>query len=224
MHIIRFIFYKGGSLQGDFSIKPSERVNSLVCISVRIKVNEWINKTTPNTQWSLSVFCSLPPPSISPSCQPSFTADSEICLSPRPALSPSHAALVPDIKWPLNPPRSAQVPTSSFEQPPALPRLAPHGDARHLPVWERRRSWTLCPSVSGSYWPVTPSSTYYSVQGERRREKTSRGKTSEHEREREVRKHFHGFQMLYCLCQIAPQIHVTGFIHQCLRCNHYHII
>ncbi len=138
MHIIRFIFYKGGSLQGDFSIKPSERVNSLVCISVRIKVNEWINKTTPNTQWSLSVFCSLPPPpSISPSCQPSFTADSEICLSPRPALSPSHAALVPDIKWPLNPPRSAQVPTSSFEQPPALPRLAPHGDARHLPVWER---------------------------------------------------------------------------------------
>lgn len=46
----------------------------------------------------------------------------------------------------------------------------------------------LCPSVSGSYWPVTPSSTYYSVQGERRIEKTSRGKTSEWERE--VRKTF----------------------------------
>ncbi len=88
------------------------------------------------------------------------------------------------------PPRSAQVPTSSFEQPPALPRLAPHG-AHDICLSERgRRSWTLCPSVSGSYWPVTPSSTYYSVQGERRREKTSRGKTSEHEREREVRKTF----------------------------------
>lgn len=161
------------------------------------------------------------PPSISPSCQPSFTADCEIC----PALSPSHAALVPDIKWPLNPPRSAQVPTSSFEQPPALPRLAPHGDARHLPVWEGGVRGPLCPSVSGSYWPVTPSSTYYSVQGERRRGKKWVGGKRVSEREREkCGKHFHGFQMLYCLCQIAPQIHVTGFIHQCLRCNHYHII
>lgn len=44
----------------------------------------------------------------------------------------------------------------------------------------------LCPSVSGSYWPVTPSSTYYSVQGEKK--KKSRGKTRE--REREVRKTF----------------------------------
>lgn len=87
-----------------------------------------------------------------------------------------------------------------------------------------RRSWTLCPSVSGSYWPVTPSSTYYSVQGERREKKRVGGKrASEREREK-CGKHFHGFQTLYCLCQIAPQIHVTGFIHQCLRCNHYHII
>lgn len=55
------------------------------------------------------------------------------------------------------------------------------------------------------------------------RKKKSQGKMREREREK-CGKHFHGFQMLYCLCQIAPQIHVTGFIHQCLRCNHYHII
>ncbi len=78
----------------------------------------------------------------------------------------------------------------------------------------------LCPSVSGSYWPASAPLLFSTSE----RKKMSRGE-NERAREREkCGKHFHGFQMLYCLCQIAPQIHVTGFIHQCLRCNHYHII
>lgn len=85
-----------------------------------------------------------------------------------------------------------------------------------------RRSRANRPSVSRSYWPVTSSASYYSVQGERKREEMSRGKMRE--RERECGKHFHRFLALHCLCQIAPQMHVTGFIHQCLFCNRYHII
>ncbi len=205
MHIIRFIFYKGGSLQGDFSIKPSERVNSLVCISVRIKVNEWINKTTPNTQWSLSVFCSLPPPRPSrPPASPVLqqTARSAFLHArlflhhtlPLCRTSNDHSTPRGALKFP--PPHLSSRPLS-----PGSLRTGTHD----ICLSERgRRSWTLCPSVSGSYWPVTPSSTYYSVQGERRREKNESGENERaRERERSAENIFMDFRC-FIVCARLP--------------------
>lgn len=51
----------------------------------------------------------------------------------------------------------------------------------------------LCPSVSGSYWPVTPSSTYYSVQGE----------SGENERERSAENIFMDFRC-FIVCARLP--------------------
>lgn len=58
----------------------------------------------------------------------------------------------------------------------------------------------LCPSVSGSYWPVTPSSTYYSVQGEKKKRV---GGKRERERERSAENIFMDFRC-FIVCARLP--------------------
>lgn len=55
----------------------------------------------------------------------------------------------------------------------------------------------LCPSVSGSYWPVTPSSTYYSVQAGKKKE------SGENERERSAENIFMDFRC-FIVCARLP--------------------
>lgn len=96
------------------------------CVSMQLFVSVRQNKEEKTLKKvSRSFFPCLCAPLISLCCQPSFATDCRVGLSPW-AHSPSHTALVLDIKWPVNPPRSARVSAASFQRPAALvPQLVP---------------------------------------------------------------------------------------------------
>lgn len=90
---------------------------SSACVQLFVSVRQ--NKGKKHSRKCLDLFFSSLCPLISLCCQPSFATDCRVGLSPR-AHSPSHTALVLDIKWPVNPLRSARVSAASFQQPAAL--------------------------------------------------------------------------------------------------------